>query len=87
MLWMELMANVYLWAGASRFIEHDNPLNINGKTVAELFKNLLIRYPNLENIFNEGVSCAVDDKLIFNSSVEVVSENSEVYIFQKISGG
>ena len=81
------MAEVYLWAGAKRLIEADNPLKINGKTLGELLQNLVIEYPDLKIILEEGVSCSVDDKLIFNSSTEVVSENSEVFIFQKISGG
>ena len=81
------MANVYLWAGAINFIDDENPLNINGETVGELLQNLVVRYPNLGRIVKEGVSCSVDDKLIFNSSSEVVGKNSEVYIFQKISGG
>ena len=81
------MANVYLWAGARNFVDDENPLNINGETVGELLQNLVVRYPNLERIVKEGVSCSVDDKLIFNSSSEEVGKNSEVYIFQKISGG
>ena len=81
------MAEVHLWAGAKRFIEEDNPLQVDGKTVAELLRNLVNEHPNLKSIFKDGVSCAVDNKLIFSSSSEPISENSEVYIFQKISGG
>ncbi len=81
------MADVYLWAGAKRLIEDESPLNISGKTVGELLQNLVVKYPNLKNIVREGVSCSVDDKLVFNSSTETVFENSEVYIFERISGG
>ena len=81
------MAEVYLWAGAKKLIEADYPLTVDGETVGDLLKNLVIMYPNLRYLVKEGVSCSVDDKLIFNSSTEAVGKNSEVFIFQKISGG
>ena len=41
----------------------------------------------MKELIKDGVSCAVDDKLIMNSTSEKVSDKSEIYIFQKISGG
>ena len=81
------MANVYLWSGVRALVDEENPLKIDGSNLEELLDNLISRYPNLKAIVQEGVSFSVDNKLVMSSTVERVKENSEVYIFQKISGG
>ena len=81
------MANVYLWSGVRTLIGEENPLKIDGENLEELLDNLIISYPNLKDIIQEGVSFSVDNKLVMSSTVERIKENSEVYIFQKISGG
>ena len=81
------MANVYLWSGVRALVDEENPLKIGGDNLKELLDNLIIIYPNLKAIIQEGVSFSVDNKLVMNSTVERIKENSEVYIFQKISGG
>ena len=81
------MANVYLWSGVRALVSEENPLKIDGENLEELLDNLIIIYPNLKAIIQEGVSFSVDNKLVMSSTVERIKENSEVYIFQKISGG
>ena len=81
------MANVYLWSGLRALVDKENPIKIDGESLEELLDNLIISYPNLKAIIQEGVSFSVDNKLVMNSTVERIKENSEVYIFQKISGG
>ena len=81
------MANVYLWSGVRALVAEENPLKIDGENLEELLDNLIISYPNLKDIIQEGVSFSVDNKLVMSSTVERIKENSEVYIFQKISGG
>ena len=81
------MANVYLWSGVRARVDKENPIKIDGESLEELLDNLIISYPNLKAIIHEGVSFSVDNKLVMSSTVERIKENSEVYIFQKISGG
>ena len=81
------MANVYLWSGVRALVDKENPIKIDGESLEKLLDNLIVRYPNLKAIIQEGVSFSVDNKLVMSSTVERIKENSEVYIFQKISGG
>ena len=81
------MANVYLWSGVRTLVDKENPIKIDGESLEELVDNLIISYPNLKAIIQEGVSFSVDNKLVMSSTAERIRENSEVYIFQKISGG
>ena len=81
------MANVYLWSGVRALVDEENPLKIDGGNLEELLDNLIISHPNLKAIIQEGVSFSVDNKLVMSSTVERIKENSDVYIFQKISGG
>ena len=81
------MANVYLWSGVRALVDEENPLKIEGGNLEELIDNLIISYPNLKTIIQEGVSFSVDNKLVMSSTAERIKNNSEVYIFQKISGG
>ena len=68
-------------------VDKENPLKIDGENLEELLDNLTTNYPSLKTIIEEGVSFSVDNKLVMSSTAERISENSEVYIFQKISGG
>ena len=81
------MARVYLWAGARRQFDIEQPLSVNGNTIGDVIDNLVLLHPDMKELIKDGVSCAVDDKLIMNSTSEKVSDKSEIYIFQKISGG
>ena len=81
------MARVYLWAGARRQFDIEQPLSVTGNTVGDVIDNLVLLHPDMKELIKDGVSCAVDDKLIMNSTSEKVSDKSEIYIFQKISGG
>lgn len=81
------MANVHLWAGIKNIIDIDHPLQISGETIHDLLENLKKKYPQLQPILEEGVSFSVDDILVFSSTSHKVNDKSEVYIFQKISGG
>ena len=81
------MADVYLWSGIRTLVDEENPLKIDGENLEELLDNLIISYPKLKAIIQEGVSFSVDNKLVMSSTAERIRENSEVYIFQKISGG
>ena len=81
------MANVYLWSGVRALVDEENPLKIDGGNLEELLDNLIISYPNLKAIIQEGVSFSVDNKLVMSSTFETIKEDSEVYIFQKITGG
>ena len=70
-----------------QWISSEHPHKIDGDNLKELLDNLIIIYPNLKAIIQEGVSFSVDNKLVMSSTAERIRENSEVYIFQKISGG
>ena len=81
------MAKIYLWSGISGLVNEEQPIKIEGNTVHDLLVNLKKKYPNLISILDEGVSFSVDNKLVLNSVSHKVGKHSEVYIFQKISGG
>ncbi len=81
------MADVYLWAGIKNMVDDEQPLKVHGKTLEELLKNLVNNYPNLKEIIEDGVSCSIDNKLVMNALDEKIRESTEVYLFQKITGG
>ena len=62
-------------------------VNIKASNIREVLANLQIVCPELKEIIESGVSVVVDGKVIANDLTTEVSDESEVYLIQKLRGG
>ncbi|MCP5088461.1 MAG: MoaD/ThiS family protein [Rhodobacteraceae bacterium] len=81
------MVEVNLWSGLRAFADGKDKVEIEAKTVGEVLLGLVKAYPGLEPTIEAGVSVAVDGRIIANSLTEPVSEDSEVFLMQRLKGG
>ena len=81
------MVEVHLWAGLRAFADGNETVNVEAKNVGEVLRGLTRAYPGLQSAIDAGVSVAVDGRVIASSLTEPVSDESEVYLMQRLKGG
>lgn len=81
------MVEVNLWAGLRAFTDGKDKVAVEADTVGEMLDALARAYPGLEDIIEEGVSVAVDGRVIHSSLTEKISADSEVFLMQRVKGG
>lgn len=81
------MVEVQLWTGLKRFTDGKEIVEIEGRTIGELLKNLVEAYPGLEPTVKAGVSVAVDGKIMARDLTREIKPDSEVFLLQQLKGG
>ena len=62
-------------------------VEVEASTIGEVLRGLILKYPELEDYIDAGVSVAVDGKIIANDLTKTVTEKSEIHLMQKLRGG
>ena len=80
---------VHLWSGLRAFTNDASVVEVEAKTVGQLYSALARAYPGLEEIIDdgEGVSISIDGEIVPDSLVEPVRPDQEIYLLQKLKGG
>ena len=80
---------VHLWSGLRAFTNDASVVEVEAKTVGQLYSALAHAYPGLEEIIDdgEGVSISIDGEIVPDSLVEPVRPDQEIYLLQKLKGG
>lgn len=81
------MVEVALWAGLRPFADGQETVAVEARTVGELLRNLVSKYPALQPHIESGVSVAVDGRIIVSGLTETIRHDSEVVIMQRLKGG
>ncbi len=81
------MVKVYLWSGLRSLTDGKEAVDIEASNIREVLDGLQIAYPELKAPIAAGVSVAVDGKIISSDLTISVSEESEIYLMQKLRGG
>ena len=81
------MVKVYLWSGLRSLADGKETVDLEASNIREVLVGLQAAYPQLKATIESGVSVAVDGKIIANDLTTSVSEESEIYLMQKLRGG
>ena len=81
------MVKVHLWSGLRSLVDGQDAVEVDASTVSEVLNELIAKYPELEAHIHAGVSVAVDGKIIVSDLTAFVTEQSEIYLMQKLRGG
>ena len=81
------MVKVHLWSGLRSLVDGQDAVEVDASTVGEVLNGLIAKYPDLEAHIDAGVSVAVDGKIIVSDLTAFVTEQSEIYLLQKLRGG
>lgn len=81
------MVDVHLWSGLRALADGNETVAVKATTVGEVLSGLVAAHPGLQDAIDAGVSVAVDGRVIVSTLSEPVSEDSEIYLMQRIKGG
>lgn len=81
------MVEINLWSGLRRFADGQDKVEVQGSTVGEILDSLVATHPGLAPVVQAGVSFSVDGQLIATSRSELVKQDSEIFLLQRLKGG
>ena len=81
------MVDVHLWSGLRAQAGGQEVVQVAARTVGEVLSGLVAAHPELQAAIESGVSVAVDGRIIASGLTEPVSEDSEVFLMQRLKGG
>ena len=81
------MAEIHLW-GALRPAAGGAPLvDIEAKTIRELFRKLEEQYPGMSQHIARGIAVSINGRIYRDSWETELPEDAEIYLLPRIQGG
>ena len=81
------MVKVKIWGSLKEATDGEEILEIEGKNFKEILDNIKIKYPNLSDQIDRGVSLAIDGKIYKESWFTPIDNDSEVVLMPLMVGG
>ena len=81
------MVKVKIWGSLKEATDGEEFLEIEGKNFKEILDNIKIKYPNLSDQIDRGVSLAIDGKVYKESWFTPIDNDSEVVLMPLMVGG
>ncbi len=81
------MAHVVLIGNLRQYTGGVTALDIDARSIRQLFMKLGQKYPELAPHLEEGLAVAIDGQIYQDALLEPIGENAEVHILPQIAGG
>ena len=81
------MVKVKIWGSLKEATDGEEFLEIEGKNFKEVLDNIKLKYPNLSDQIDRGVSLAIDGRIYKESWFTPIDSNSEVVLMPLMVGG
>ncbi len=81
------MVEVTLWASLSAAAGGNEKLDIEAKTIRELFRKLAEQYPGLEPYIKQGIAVSIDGVIYRDTWSKELPEDAEIFLLPRIAGG
>ncbi len=81
------MAHVVLIGNLRQYTGGITELEVDAKTIRQLFTKLGQKYPELAPHLEDGLAVAIDGQIYQDALLEPIGENSDVHILPQIAGG
>lgn len=81
------LVRVHLWSGLRALAGGAEVVEVRAATIGQMLDALVKAHPGLEPAVEAGVSVSVDGKIYAYGLTEPVTEDSEIYLLQRIKGG
>ena len=81
------MVKVKIWGSLKEATDGEEFLEIEGKNFKEVLDNIKLKYPNLSDQIDRGVSLAIDGKIYKESWFTPIDNDSEVVLMPLMVGG
>ena len=81
------MAHVVLIGNLRQYTGGVSELEVDARSIRQLFAKLGERYPELAPHLEEGLAVAIDGQIYQDALLEPIGERSDVHILPQIAGG
>lgn len=81
------MAHVVLIGNLRQYTGGVTTLDVDARSVRQLFTKLGAQYPELAPHLEEGLAVAIDGQIYQDALLEPIGEHAEVHILPQIAGG
>lgn len=81
------MAHVVLIGNLRQYTGGVTELEVDAKTIRQLFSKLGSKYPELAPHLEDGLAVAIDGQIYQDALLEPIGDNSDVHILPQIAGG
>ena len=81
------MAHVTLIGNLSQFTGGVTSLDVQARTIRQLFRELGARFPELAPHLEQGLAVAIDGQIYQDDLLTEIGDDSEVHVLPQIAGG
>lgn len=81
------MAHVVLMGNLRQYTGGVGAVDVDARSIRQLFQKLGARYPELAPHLEEGLAVAIDGQIYQDALLEPIAEGAEVHILPQIAGG
>ena len=81
------MAEVTLWAGLIPLADNQKHVTVEAKTIRELLRKLVERYPGLEGPIEGEVAVVVNGTVYRDDWSQELPEGAEIFLMRRLAGG
>ena len=81
------LVKVHLWSGLRALAGGQAVVELRAGTIGQMLDALVKEHPGLESAVEAGVSVSVDGKIYAYGLTQELTEDSEIYLLQRIKGG
>ncbi len=81
------MPEIKLWGALRSCVDDAHSVDIDAKTIRELFNKLAERYPCMVPFIESGISVAINGEIYRDSWHIKLPVDAEIYLLPRIEGG
>lgn len=81
------MADIHLWGALRPAAGGASVVQVEARTIRELFRKLQERYPGMSPHIARGVAVSIDGKIYRDTWDQELTEGAEIYLLPRIQGG
>ena len=81
------MVEVRLWGSLSAAIGGEEKLDIEAKTIRELFAKLEERHPALKPFIDAGIAVSIDGTIYRDTWSKELPQDAEIFLLPRLAGG
>jgi len=81
------LVKIHLWSGLRALAGGSETVEVRASNIGQMLDALVAAHPGLKDAVEAGVSVSVDGKIYAYGLTQEVTEDSEIYLLQRIKGG
>ena len=81
------MADIHLWGALRPAAGGASVIQVEAKTIRELFRKLEEEYPGMAPHIARGVAVSINGKIFRDNWQQELPEGAEIYLLPRIQGG